>query len=150
MEISPAKLTDQTRLRELLRDNDFPQISEALVWNYQTDLAPPTPPYWQVAWHDNAHIVGAISIYIGIPVGIAEPLILDRNVLTEKRDVTRAVQALVFRAMAVLKHYGSSYIQFTVPDGLTSYARVLENRGALKCQTGTVFLKKLVGPNGRK
>jgi hypothetical protein len=67
---------------------------------------------------------------------------VDRQGL-RRRDIAEIVQGLAFRVMAISRHYGATYIQFNVPEGLASYAEVLENRGAVKCKLGMTYLKRI-------
>jgi hypothetical protein len=137
----PQKGTDARRLRRLLQHHDFHLNDSPHIFG--------GPTYWTLADDSVRGVVGAIQIYSGTPVGIAEPLVLDHELLTRKRHLAQVAEALVTRAMALLASEGSIYIQCMVPEGLASYAKVLENRGAVKCQTGTTLLKK-VAPDGRQ
>lgn len=128
--------TDVTRIRELCLANDFPQLAQA---NFER-----ASPHWFIA-EDGAEdvVLGALQVALGLPSSIAEPLLIDRQVLGKKRDVADVIQKLALSAMAMSAGYGADFIQFTVPESLVSWAEVLENRGAIRCSTGTIFLKRV-------
>lgn len=99
----------------------------------------PLGPYWLV--YCDPDPVGCINVNPGMPVGRLEWLTVRKDI--PKRTYACAIRDLCYAGMAVLKQGGSQLVAGYVNDTDTSWKRVIERRGLIPTEHGTLYIRSL-------
>ena len=111
----------------------------ALGYSSQVNWLLPLGPYWLL--YCNPEPVGCINVNPGMPVGRLEWLTVQQGL--PKRVHACAIRDLCYAGMAVLKQGGSQMVAGYVADHDTSWKRVIQRRGLIPTEHGTLYIRGL-------
>lgn len=106
---------------------------------YQVNWLLPLGPYWLVYCAPNP--VGCINVNPGMPVGRLEWLTVIKEL--PKRTYACAIRDLCYAGMSVLKQGGSQMVAGYVNDEDLSWKRIIEKRGLIPTEHGTLYIRGL-------
>lgn len=99
----------------------------------------PLGPYWLL--YCDPDPVGCISVNPGMPVGRLEWLTVMKEV--PKRIYACAIRDLCYAGMAILKGQGSQMVAGYVSEEYPGWERVIERRGLIPTEKGTLYMGRL-------
>lgn len=113
--------------------------NQGVTLAHQVDWSHPLGPYWLL--YCDPHPLGCINVNPGTPVGRLEWLTVLKE--TPKRTYACAIRDLCYAGMAVLKYGGSQFVAGYVNDQDQSWKHVIERRGLVPTEHGTLYMGKL-------
>lgn len=99
----------------------------------------PLGPYWLL--YCDPDPVGCINVNPGMPVGRLEWLTVMKEL--PRRYYACAIRDLCYAGMAILKGQGSQAVAGYVNDQDASWKRVIERRGLIPTEHGTLYMRGL-------
>ncbi len=116
-------------------------VVQSILLNQNVELAHlvnwllPLGPYWLL--YSDPDPVGCINVNPGMPVGRLEWLTVKKGL--RKRDYACAIRDLCYAGMAILKSQGSQMVAGYVNDQDTSWKKIIEKRGLVPTEHGTLY-----------
>jgi hypothetical protein len=114
-------------------------LNQSVALAKQVNWLLPLGPYWLL--HCDPHPVGCINVNPGMPVGRLEWL----TVLKElpRRQYACVIRDLCYAGMRILKDQGSQKVAGYVNDQDKGWKRVIERRGLIPTEHGTLYMGTL-------
>jgi hypothetical protein len=114
-------------------------LNQSVALAKQVNWLLPLGPYWLL--YCDPHPVGCINVNPGMPVGRLEWL----TVLKElpRRQYACVIRDLCYAGMRILKDQGSQKVAGYVNDQGNGWKRVIERRGLMPTEHGTLYMGTL-------